>query len=103
MSDELDELEEMLNQLALQRNSGRTDLDRYRDFRELFRGSELGKRVLHDILYWGHLHQSTAVIGDSHEAYKRDGERKMALKIWFRSISEPSVKPQKQQTKPEGN
>ena len=106
-----DELEEMVDQLAIQQHSGRTKLDQYRDFRELFRGSDLGRRVLHDILFWGHLHRTTAAANndgtsDPYETYRREGERKMALNIWYRSLIEPSLQPREQRsplaTKTEG-
>ena len=76
----------------------RTKLDKYRDFRTVFLGSDEGRRVLYDILTFGHIYRSSAVRGDPHETYRREGERNIALKVLTTIHEEPKEQPTRQVT-----
>ena len=99
-----DDLDDLMAELGASQVAGRTPLDRYREFRQVFLGTDAGKRVMHDILTWGHVWKSTAVKGDPHETYLREGERNMALKLITTIQIEPRTQPTEQQrTAPEEN
>ena len=69
-----------------------TAIDRYRDFRAVFFGEstpQQGKRVLWQILEWCRLFRPVSAPGDSHETYRRDGERNIGLKIFMTLNAEP--------------
>lgn len=96
-----DDLDGLMSELASAQIAGRTPMDRYREFRLVFLGTDAGRRVLHDILDWGHVWMPTAVPGDPYETYRREGERNMALKIIVTTHREPRDQPQQQvSTKP---
>jgi len=68
-----------------------TSKDRYQDFRQVFTGSEQGKRVLREILSWGRLFKPS-VMGSPIDPYAlaiRDGERNSALKLLVVVNNEP--------------
>lgn len=72
-----------------------TDMDRYRDFRAVFLSDERGRRVLHEILGWGHVFRSS-VQGrpvDPHQVTFREGERNLALRILAALNAEPVDRP----------
>ena len=89
----------MIEDFGFLYDRNRTKLDQYRDFKKVFLGSDDGRRVLHDILTFGHIYRSSAVRGDSHETYRREGERNIALKILTTIHQEPKEQPTKQITK----
>lgn len=66
-------------------------MDRYRDFRHLFLGSEQGKRVLFEILLWGHITRPSAPLAkfETNETMFLDGERSLAVKIMTTMNAEP--------------
>lgn len=69
--------------------------DRYRDFRQVFLGSDQGMRVLYEIIGWGNQFQSSAEKG-SHDPYKtafHEGQRSLAIKIIFTLGNEPKARP----------
>ncbi|MCR4295389.1 MAG: hypothetical protein NUW21_07625, partial [Elusimicrobia bacterium] len=70
-------------------------LDRFRDFRDVFFGTDAGKRVLYEILSFTRMFQPVAVKGDPHETYRRDGERNVGLKILYIANTEPKPLPTK--------
>ena len=70
-----------------------TEMDRYRDFRALFTDSEAGKRVLAEILAWGHIWHSS-MDPDPHHTSFQEGERAIALKI----LASIEVEPTERQT-----
>ncbi len=58
--------------------------ERARDFRAVFFGESTpvqGRRVLWQILAWCRLFRPLAAPGDSHETYRRDGERNIGLRL----------------------
>lgn len=57
------------------------DIDRYRDFREVFLNTARGQRVLHEILSWACMFRPVFVPGDAYATHYRDGERGIALQI----------------------
>ena len=75
---------------------GYTAMDRYRDFRQLFMGSEQGTRVLREILAWGHMFRPGFSAGGPIDPYRlsiHEGERNMALRLLGTINSEPVTKP----------
>ena len=67
-------------------------MDRYRDFRQIFLGSDQGKRVLHEILGWGHMFRSPIPIAgiiDPTRLGVNEGERRMAIQIFHTINHEP--------------
>ena len=72
-----------------------TETERYKDFRQLFMGSDQGKRVLYQILGWGHMFRSSAALA-LHDPYRtqfHDGERNLTLRIFNAVHVEPKDKP----------
>lgn len=76
---------------AARRGLDYTDVDRRRDFRNVFFESSAGKRVLYEILAWSHLFASTFVPGDSHATHWREGGRDVGLRILAALNPEPAV------------
>ena len=78
-----------------------TDVDRYRDFRALFLETERGRRVLYELLSWGHVFRASAPMAnfDPHKTLFHDGERSIALKIMATMNAEPMERPTKTNTK----
>lgn len=66
--------------------------ERARDFRDVFLGSEAGRRVLWQILAWCRLYRTVAVRGDAFETYRREGERSIGLRILAQLDADPSAK-----------
>jgi hypothetical protein len=60
-----------------------TRMDRHYDFKNLFLGSEQGRRVLFEILSWGHVFQSSAGLAqcDPNKTLFHEGERNIALML----------------------
>lgn len=77
----------------------RSDMDRFRDFRAVFMGNEQGKRVLRDILEWGHVWQSS-MAPDPNQVMFSEGERNLALKIMAAVHNEPVERPTHTNRKP---
>lgn len=72
-----------------------TEMDRYRDFRALFLGTDQGRRVLYEILGWGHMFRPSfqgAPI-DPNRVMIHEGERNMALKVLSTINKEPVTAP----------
>lgn len=73
-----------------------TDKDRWHDFRRVFMGSEEGKRVLREILAWGHMFRSSAGRGapiDPCRLAFHEGERNLALRLLTTVTVEPPERP----------
>lgn len=70
-----------------------TAQDRYRDFRAVFISGgatpDQARRVLWQVLEWCRLFRPVATPGDSHETYRRDGERNIGLRIFMTLHAEP--------------
>ena len=98
-----DELDALMVELATAQTGGRPALDRYREFREVFLSTDVGKRVLHDLLSWGHIWRSSIVRDSAYMTFVKEGERNLALKLLTAIYIEPHVQPQKQRTKPKGD
>lgn len=73
-------------------NTYEGSLDAYRDFREVFLGSERGKRVLNQIMSWGHTMRSTAD-EDAARMAILNGERNLSLRILATIEVEPQPRP----------
>ena len=70
-------------------------MDRYRDFRAVFLGEstpEQGRRVLHEILTWGHIWR-TSMDPDPYQVHFNEGERSLSLKVVTAIENEPVPKP----------
>ena len=82
---------------------GRTTLDRYRDFRKIFLGSDEGKRVLHDILGLAKLSAPIAPPFpeeiDTNRMMILEGGRELAIKIIEIVLKEPNTDKPKIQTR----
>ncbi len=91
-------LNELFSKLRGALVSGRTDVDRYREFREVFLGTEQGKRVLHDIMEWCHMGHSSIPPGqfDTNQVLVNEGERRIGLKLLTALNVEPKAKPAQQ-------
>lgn len=70
-------------------------MDRYRDFRAVFQGSEQGRRVLHEILMWCHLGRASAPQArfETNETMFLDGESNIGAKIIVTMNAEPQARP----------
>lgn len=81
---------------------GYTPQDRYRDYRQLFMGSEQGQRVLRDILKQGHLLRPslTGRPVDPYAVVALEAERNFALRILTAIHDEPKAQPTTQTRKP---
>jgi len=91
MSDDID-IEELLVRLVPENVRDRSPLDRYRDFRKVFLGSDEGRRVLDDILYLGSVSRPLGR-ADPYTTHVNEGRRCMALKIAAVTHVEPPDKP----------
>ena len=80
-----------------------TPLDRFKDFRQLFLGSEQGRRVLWQILAWGHMFASSTALAqhDSNKTFTLEGERNIALRIFAAIHQEPKPLPTRANTRKE--
>lgn len=81
--------------LSLSKPENYTQQDRYRDFRKVFFGTEEGKRVLHELLSWGHMFKpspSTSPV-DPYAMAIREGERNIALRLLTTVSVEPVQQP----------
>ena len=74
-----------------------SDLERYQDFRELFLGSEIGRRVFNEILGMGYMANDTTKFNthgvDPNATLISTGERKLALMIHKLVTVEPPAPP----------
>lgn len=71
---------------------GYTDENRYADFRQLFLGSQQGKRVLHQILTWARLWATNFDPDGRIHAFK-EGERNLGQRIVTAINVEPKPRP----------
>ena len=95
MSDLLTELLDSLNELP--RTDNYSQKDRYADFRQVFTGSEQGKRVYRELLVWGKMLSST-VSGnpiDTNKVIFAEGHRNFVIKL----IAAVNIEPPEQPTK----
>ena len=77
------------------------DSDRYQDFRQLFMGSDQGKRVLYEILSWGKLFRP-GVMGSPIDPYAlaiAEGKRHLTLQLLSIVNIEPPTQPTKTRAK----
>ncbi len=70
-------------------------IERYRDFRRVFLDSEQGRRVLYEILAWGHVFQCPAAMSkfDPYETMYHNGEANMAKRLMATMHAEPKARP----------
>ena len=84
--------EAFLSQLA-ETHPGKnySKMDRYRDFRRLFLDTDMGRRVLYEILAWGNMFRPSAPRAnfDPYQTMFHDGERNIALQIMTTMNAEP--------------
>jgi len=94
VSDLLKELLDSLNELPSTNYSSK---DRYADFRQVFTGSEQGKRVYLELLAWGKMFNSS-VSGNPIDPLKvmfSEGHRNFVIKL----IAAVNIEPPEQPTK----
>lgn len=99
MSDLFTDLLDSLNELPLSENY--TPKERYNDFRQLFTGTEQGKRVYRELLSWGKLF-NPAIQGTPIDPYRMAvaiGERNFATKLMAAVNIDPPEQPQKARRK----
>ena len=74
-----------------------SDLERHQEFRELFLGSEIGRRVFNEILGMGYMANDTTKFNtngvDPNATLISTGERKLALSIHKLVMVEPPAPP----------
>jgi len=93
MSDLFTELLDSLNELPITANY--SSKDRYADFRQVFTGSDQGKRVYRELLVWGKMLSST-VSGnpiDTNKVIFAEGHRNFVLKLIAAVNIEPPEQP----------
>ena len=89
--------EDLLSTLAALPNQPYSPQDRYQDFRQLFTGTEQGKRVYREILAWAHTFRSSLPTPvDPYLLAFKEGERNMGLKLMAAVNIEPKEKPKQQ-------
>jgi hypothetical protein len=78
--------------------------DRYNDFRQVFLETEQGRRVLKQILTWGHLLTVSTIANpvDPWRMVFAEGERNMALRLFGAMLKEPPMKSERQAHSPQG-
>ncbi len=94
-----EEMDELMADLASALTSGRTRVEQHADFRQVFLGTDAGKRVLYDILGWAHVWGTSVVKGDPYLTHVREGERALAIKILAVLHVQPKARPDKQRSK----
>ena len=98
---EMDEFLEILADLSVP-GEDYDPVDRYNDFRKVFLETEQGRKVLRQILGWGHLLKSHLVRMprpiDPYTILSLEGERNLALHIFSVMLVKPSKQPDKQTT-----
>lgn len=93
MSDLLTELLESLQELPITENY--SPQDRYNDFRQVFTGSDQGKRVYRELVAWGRIF-NTSVQGSPIDPFKvmaAEGHRSYAIKLIAAVSIEPPEQP----------
>ena len=70
-------------------------MDKYRAFRRLFLDSEQGRRVLYELMSWGHMYRSPAKMSnfDTNETFFHEGESHFAKLIMSTMHAEPKARP----------
>lgn len=103
MADRYDEFLDIFSDVAIK--EGYSALDRYRDFRDVFLGSDSGRRVLKQIMTWSHLaapHAAGTPV-DEKKILISEGQRNLALTIMATLLKEPEAKPEKQNVRSSEN
>jgi hypothetical protein len=75
-----------------------SEIDQYRDFREVFLNSDKGRKVLKLILTWAHIAKQhpTGFPVDQNNIMLSEGQRNLALRILSTMLKEPRERPDKQ-------
>jgi hypothetical protein len=99
--DDVMQFEIMLEGISSAYKGPNKDVDRYRDFKEVFLNSDAGNRVMLEIFTWGHMYDGSIKRGvavDPYRVCQNEGHREMALQL-KRAIMhqppEPKDKPKK--------
>ena len=95
MSDLFQELLESLDELP--KTEGYSPSDRYNDFRQLFTGSDQGKRVYRELLAWGKLFNPSIqkTNPNLYHAGLNDSNRNFSTRLMAAVNIEPPVTPAK--------
>jgi len=95
MSDLFTELLDSLNELP--KTDNYSNKDRYTDFRQVFTGSDQGRRVYRELLVWGKMLSSTVSGGtiDPNKVIFAEGHRNFVIKL----IAAVNIEPPEQPTK----
>lgn len=86
----------------LQSQGYATEMERYQDFRQVFLGSDQGRKVLNEIMRWGHAFRSNSNVAgyDPVKMNIADGQRGLANRILTTAHVEPKAKPTIANSKP---
>ena len=92
----MDEYLELLSDLSIPEDYD--PLDRYNDFRKVFLDTDQGRRVLKQILGWGHLLRVSPISNpvDPWRMVFAEGARNLALGIFAVMLKAPPEKPARQ-------
>ncbi len=71
-------------------------IDRYREFRQIFMGSDAGTRVFKELMIIGRMTQISATKMDPHQTYLFEGMRNMAVAFAKVTFEEPKIRPDRQ-------
>lgn len=83
-------------------NSGyASNMERHKDFHSLFTSTEKGKRIMKEIMTWGHQWEALRS-NDSHVLAFKNGERTLAMKILTTVHAEPKDLPKTTKEKTHG-
>jgi len=87
------ELLKSLRELPITENY--TPKDRYADFRQVFMGTDQGKRVYRELLSWGHMFKAGCYGNpiDTHKMLISEGERNFVIKLMAAVNIDPPVQP----------
>ena len=84
------EMADLLARLVPARITEHSRLDRYRDFRKVFLGTDEGRRVLDFILWMAHVTRPHNGVGSAELLHHAEGRRKLALEIAGITYVEPT-------------
>ena len=87
--------DDLLSVLASLPSEKYTPKERYQDFRQLFTGTEQGKRVFAEILSWGHLLQPSTrgTPIDPYLTHIHEGEANIGRRLLVTVMRDPPEKP----------
>lgn len=86
------DLSSTLDLLSVNYSGYKSNMERHKDFNSTFLTSERGRRVLQEILEWGHQNKAIRET-DPYKLAHKNGERTLAIKILTTVHAEPKELP----------